>query len=76
MTEVKAEGNILNNEQYPQILDDTLSFVLPKHVENDAVIIKEKMKIIFSNKELVRFEVFDIKHHFNGYFRVYQTKLK
>ena len=76
MTEVKAEGNILNNEKYPQILDDTLSFVLPKHVENDAVIIKEKMKIIFSNKELVKFEVFDIKHHFNGYFRVYQTKLK
>ena len=76
MTEVKAEGNILNNEKYPQILDDTLSFILPKHVENDAVIIKGKMKIIFSNKEFVKFKIFDIKHHFNGYFRVYQTKLK
>ncbi|TSA26946.1 MAG: hypothetical protein D4R68_06470 [Ignavibacteriales bacterium] len=76
MTEVKAEGNILNNEQYPQVLDNTLSFILPKHVEADAIVIKEKMKKVLSNKELINFEVFDIKHHFNGYFRVYQTKLK
>lgn len=76
MTEVKAEGNILNNEKYPQILDNTLSFILPKHVENDAILIEEKMKKVLSNKELVKFKVFDIKHHFNGYFRVYQTQLK
>jgi len=76
MTEVKAEGNILNNEQYPQVLDNTLSFILPKHVEADAIVIEEKMKKVLSNKELVKFKVFDIKHHFNGYFRVYQTKLK
>lgn len=76
MTEVKAEGNILNNEQYPQILDNTLSFILPKHIENDAIVIEEKMKKVLSNKELVKFKIFDIKHHFNGYFRVYQTKLK
>jgi hypothetical protein len=76
MTEVKAEGNILNNEKYPQVLDNTLSFILPKHVENDAIVIEEKMKKVLSNKELVKFKVFDIKHHFNGYFRVYQTKLK
>ncbi len=76
MTEVKAEGNILNNEKYPQILDDTLSFILPKHVEKDTIVIEEKLKKVFSNKELLKFKVFDIKHHFNGYFRVYQTKLK
>jgi len=50
--------------------------ILPKHVEKDTIVIEEKMKKVFSNKELLKFKVFDIKHHFNGYFRVYQTKLK
>lgn len=34
MTEVKAEGNVLNSEKYPEIKDDTLNFVLPCHDEN------------------------------------------
>lgn len=33
MTEVKAEGNILNSEKYPEIKDDTLNFMLPSHSE-------------------------------------------
>ncbi len=35
-----------------------------------------KMKKVFTAKELKSFRAFDIKHHFNGYFRVYQTAIK
>ncbi|MBI4546651.1 MAG: hypothetical protein HY707_01620, partial [Ignavibacteriae bacterium] len=31
MTEVKAEGNILNPKKYPEIADNTLNFILPCH---------------------------------------------
>lgn len=73
MTEVKAEGNILNSQQYPSILDNTLNFILPKHDQSDQILTESKMKKVFSGKELKTFKAFDIKHHFNGYFRVYQT---
>jgi len=76
MTEVKAEGNILNSQQYPSILDNTLNFILPKHDQNDQTLTENKMKKVFSEKELKTFKTFDIKHHFNGYFRVYQTTIK
>ena len=46
MTEVKAEGNILN-----------------------------KAKIVFSKTGLEQFNIFKIKHHFNGYFLVLQVSL-
>ena len=75
MTEVKAEGNILNSQQYPSILDNTLNFILPKHDQSDQTLTERKMKEVFSGKELKTFKAFDIKHHFNGYFRVYQTAI-
>ncbi|MCL5029050.1 MAG: hypothetical protein M1480_08530 [Bacteroidetes bacterium] len=75
MTEVKAEGNILNSQQYPSILDNTLNFILPKHDQSDQTLTESKMKEVFSGKELKTFKAFDIKHHFNGYFRVYQTAI-
>lgn len=76
MTEVKAEGNILNSNLYPAILDDTLNFVLPNHSNSDQAVIESKMKKIFTAKERKSFQAFNIKHHFNGYFRVYQTMIK
>jgi hypothetical protein len=73
MTEVKAEGNILNDKKYPQILDNTLNFVLPSHSDDEDRLNFDKMKLVFGNE---RFEHFHIKHHFNGNFLVFQVKLK
>lgn len=72
MTEVKAEGNILNEKKYPQIIDNTLNFVLPSHSADDDRLNFDKMELVFGG---VRFESFHIKHHFNGNFLVFQVKL-
>jgi len=75
MTEVKAEGNILNPKKYPEILDDTLNFVLPHHTEHDKSLTMKKMLSVFGKNRLQRFRIFPIKHHFNGYFLVFQISL-
>jgi len=75
MTEVKAEGNILNTNKYPEIKDDTLNFVLPCHNEKQEQDTIKKLEKVFSKKELQEFNIIKIKHHFNGYFLVLQTKL-
>lgn len=72
MTEVKAEGNILNPKKYPAIKDDTLNFVLPCHSEKEEKEILNKGELVF---DLRQFNVFKIKHHFNGYFLVLQASL-
>jgi len=43
MTEVKAEGNILNPKKYPEIKNDTLNFILPCHNENQEKDIHNKL---------------------------------
>lgn len=75
MTEVKAEGNILNSKKYPEIRDNTLNFVLPCHNDEEEKVIRYKAGLVFNNKELSGFNFFRIKHHFNGYFLVIQTSL-
>jgi hypothetical protein len=75
MTEVKAEGNVLNSKNYPEIKDDTLNFILLCHDEQQEKDIHAKLEAVFSKKELEDFNIFKIKHHFNGYFLVLQTKL-
>ena len=75
MTEVKAEGNILNPKKYPEIKDDTLNFVLPCHNENNEKEILRKVELVFGKTELRQFSIFKIKHHFNGYFLVLQVLL-
>lgn len=75
MTEVKAEGNILNTKKYPEIKDDTLSFVLPCHSEEQERESRKKLAMVFSKSELQSFTIFKMKHHFNGYFLVLQTTL-
>ena len=55
MTEVKVEGNILNSKKYPQILDDTLNFVLPCHDDNEESKARANMGIVFPEKELEQF---------------------
>lgn len=72
MTEVKAEGNILNPVKYPQILDNTLNFVVPSHSNDEDRLNFDKMKLVLGNDNFVSFH---IKHHFNGNFLVFQFKL-
>ncbi|MCU0645176.1 MAG: hypothetical protein MUC94_13065 [bacterium] len=72
MTEVKAEGNILNPKKYPEIKDNTLSFLLPLHSAEDEKFILTRLEIVFNPDELSAFSIFKIKHHFNGHFFVVQ----
>ena len=73
MTEVKAEGNILNSNKYPEISDNTLNFILPSLIEDEDRLNIDKMNVVFGN--LDSFDIFQIKHHFNGNFLVFQTNL-
>jgi len=73
--EVKAEGNILNPKKYPEIKDNTLNFVLPCHNDEEERNNLRKAKIVFGKSGLGQFSIFKIKHHFNGYFFVFQTSL-
>ncbi len=75
MTEVKAEGNILNKNKYPEIKDDTLNLVLPCRDDKQEKDMYRKINEVFSKKELQNFKIFKIKHHLNGYFLVMQTRL-
>lgn len=75
MTEVNAEGNILNPKKYPEIEDNTLNFVLPCHNDEEEKNILRKAEIVFGKSELKQFKIFKIKHHFNGYFLVFQLPL-
>lgn len=75
MTEVKAEGNLLNPKKYPEISDDTLNFLLPSNNQEEEQNIITRFNSVFTKNELKEFKIFKIKHHFNGYFLVFQTKL-
>jgi len=75
MTEAKAEGNILNRTKYPEIKDNTFNFLLPIHSQNDEELVMKKMLTVYSKNELNIFNIFKLKHHFNGYFLVFQIDL-
>lgn len=75
MTEVKAEGNILNPKKYPEIKDNTLNFVLPCHNDEEEKNNLRKAEIVFGKTGVEQFSIFKIKHHFNGYFLVLQVSL-
>ncbi|MFH1422911.1 MAG: hypothetical protein ABIH42_09410 [Planctomycetota bacterium] len=75
MTEVKAEGNILNPKKYPEIKDDSINLILPCHNEEQEQNLYRILRNVFSKEELYNFHIFKLKHHFNGYFLVLQTEL-
>ncbi|MDR1924112.1 MAG: hypothetical protein LBQ66_07030 [Planctomycetaceae bacterium] len=72
MTEVKAEGNILNTRKYPAIKDNTINLVIPCHSSDE-----EKLTIQHFSMTccLEHFTLQKIKHHLNGYFTVFQQDL-
>jgi len=76
MTEVKSEGNILNQKKYPEILDDTINFVVPFQKEWDKTLAMDRMLSVFGKPGLSKFRIFPLKHYFNGYFLVFQRRLK
>lgn len=76
MTEVKSEGNILDSYRYPLILDNSLNFVLPYATEQEKTAIMKKMVAVFGKKELEKVKIFSLKHHFDGYFLVFQLPLR
>ncbi len=75
MTEVKSEGNILNTNKYPDIKDNTMNLVMPCHNKKEEIDTLKKFSSVFSKSEIKHFSIFKIKHHFNGYFLVFQTKV-
>ena len=72
MTEVKAEGNILNSLKYPDIKDNTINLVVPCHSDQEEELAKKRLSTVC---DLKQFTVLKIKHHLNGYFLVFQQKL-
>jgi len=72
MTEVKAEGNILNTQKYPDIKDNTINLIVPCHTERDQEL---AIKRLSSVDALDQFMSLKIKHHLNGYFLVFQQNL-
>ncbi|MCC7223330.1 MAG: hypothetical protein IT273_06365 [Chitinophagales bacterium] len=75
MTEVKAEGNILNTKKYPEIKDNTISLIVPRHNDEDEGLAQKRFAHIYSESILKQFEIFNIKHLLNGYFTVFQGEL-
>ena len=79
MTEVKAGGNILNQNQYPRIDDNTLNFAVPCHNKAEQKLYIDSMKIAFEQMNISnlfsQIEIFTLQHHFNGPFLIFQTNL-
>ncbi len=75
MTEVKAEGNILNTQKYPQIKANTISLIVPRHTKKDEELALKRFSAIYSESTIKQFEIFNIKHLLNGYFTVFQRNM-
>jgi hypothetical protein len=75
MTEVKAEGNILNTKKYPEIKENTISLIVPRHNKKDEELALKRFANIYSESTIKQFEIFNIKHLLNGYFTVFQREL-
>lgn len=75
MTEVNQVGNILNPDQYPEILDDTLNLICPFHSEDEKEELIEKMDIVVGAERLQELKILQIKHPLNGWFLVFQAEL-
>jgi hypothetical protein len=72
MTEVKAEGNILNSQKYPDIKDNTINLVLPCHSDQDEKLALKRLSAVC---DMDQFMLLKIKHHLNGYFLVFQQSI-
>jgi hypothetical protein len=76
MTEVKKEGNLLNDKLFPAILDNTINFLLPCHDDAEKEKLFSNMQLELKSKNLKSLKTFSLKHPLNGPFLVFQTSLK
>jgi hypothetical protein len=76
MTEVKNEGNILKDSQYPEIKDDTLNLVVPYHSDEEKRQVFSNAESVMGKEQMKNVNVFPIKHPLNGWFLVFQVDLK
>jgi hypothetical protein len=72
MTEVRAEGNILNPKKYPDISNDTINLIVPCHNEQDEKLTVKRFSTVC---DISQFKQLKIKHHLNGYFTAFQQDL-
>ncbi len=79
MTEVKAGGNILNQNQSPEINDNTLNLATPYHNEAEQKLHIDRMNAAFEQMNISdlfsQIGIFTLQHHFNGPFLIFQTNL-
>lgn len=75
MTEVKPEANILNSNQYPEILDDSINLVCPFYSEDEKQKLLSNMELAIGKEKLKEIKIFPIKHPLNGWFLVFQVNL-
>lgn len=80
MTEVKAGGNILNQNQYPEIKDNTLNFTVPYHNKEEMKPYIHRMKTAFEqmgvSERFSQIDIFTLQHHFNGAILSFSNKPK
>jgi len=74
MTEVKAEGNILNTKQYPEIRNNTVNLIIPYYNEEEKAMNLTRFQNVFE-KQNFNVNIFSLKHHLAGYFTVFQFDL-
>jgi hypothetical protein len=75
MTEVKAEGNILNTQKYPEIKDNTINLIVSRNNQEDENLALKRFSSVYNKNEIKKFRIFNIKHHLNGYFTVFQQNV-
>lgn len=75
LTEVKPEGNVFNSNVYPEILDDTINFIVPYHADEEKADVISKANLVMGQREMKHIKVFTIKHPLNGWFVVFQVNL-
>jgi hypothetical protein len=75
MTEVKAEGNVLNASKYPEFGDNTFTLAVPCHDDTHRAQETAKMREACGEEVFSTLRMFLVKHHFNGYFLVFETTL-
>ncbi|MDR3243390.1 MAG: hypothetical protein LBT79_01435 [Elusimicrobiota bacterium] len=75
MTQVKAQANILNAQKYPQIKDNTINLIIPRHTPTQEVLTLKRFSEVYTKKETEKFNIFSVKHHLNGYFTCFQKRI-
>lgn len=75
LADVKPDANILNTNQYPEILDDTINLICAVHSQDEKEELIEKMESVLGSDEFNQLRIIQIKHPFNGPFLVFQSGL-